>query len=107
MATLKLSNWSTCRYIRSDLGPLAAKYVLLFAKCRYSRCRYTRRVLCGSKWRKVLGEKGSRQEINDVISDMSLYPILLHPKFTVDTLPSEMQFDLSIKTRLASTCYVQ
>ena len=30
MAMLKLSNWSTCRYIRSDLGPLGTKYVSLF-----------------------------------------------------------------------------
>ena len=59
MATLKLSNWSACRYIRSDLGPSRANYVLLFAKRRYSRCRYTRRNLCGSKWRKVLGKKSA------------------------------------------------
>ena len=36
MAMLELSNCSTCRYIRSDLGPLGTKYVSLFAKCRYS-----------------------------------------------------------------------
>ena len=39
MAMLKLSNWSACCYIRSDLGPSCAKYVLLLAKCRYSRYR--------------------------------------------------------------------
>ena len=58
MAMLKLSNWSTC-YIRSDLGPSGAKYVLLFAKCRYSSCRSTWRMLCGSKWRNVLGKKST------------------------------------------------
>ena len=56
-AVLKLSNCSTCHYIRSDIGPLGTKYVSLFAKCRYSRCRYTWRILCASKWRKVLGKK--------------------------------------------------
>ena len=30
-------------------------YVSILAKCRYSR-RYTRRILCGSNWRKVLGK---------------------------------------------------
>ena len=71
MAMLKLSK-RACRFIRSDLGPLSAKYVLLFAKSRYLRCRYTRRILCGSKWRKVLGKKST-----------SLYPMSLYPKFTV------------------------
>ena len=73
---LKLSNCSTCRYIRSDLGPLGTKYVSLFAKCRSSRCRYTRRILCGSKWTKPFG-----QEINVIISDMSLYPMSLYPLY--------------------------
>ena len=36
---LKLSNWSACHYIRSDLGPSGVKYVSLLAKCCYSRCR--------------------------------------------------------------------
>ena len=57
MAMLQLSNWSACRYLRSDLGHSGAKYVLLLAKCRYSRCCDTRRILCGSKWRRVLGKK--------------------------------------------------
>ena len=59
MAMLKQSNWSACRYIRNDLGPSGTKYVLLFGECRYSRCRYTRRILCGSKWRKALGKKST------------------------------------------------
>ena len=59
MAILKQSNWSACQYVRSDLGPLSAKYVSALAKCCYSRCRYTRRMLCSSKWRKVLGKMSS------------------------------------------------
>ena len=57
MAMLKLSNWSTCRYIRSDLEPPGVKYVLLFAKCRYSRCRYSRCRYTEGFWVAVKGEK--------------------------------------------------
>ena len=60
MAILKLSNWSACRYIRSDLGRLGAKYdcVVIGGLSLFKMSLYPKD-FCGSKWRKVLGKKST------------------------------------------------
>ena len=50
----------------------------LLAKCHYSRCRYTQRILCGS-----LMEKRSGQEIDVVTSGMSLQAICRYKQYVV------------------------
>ena len=68
MAMLKLSNWSTRHYIGSDLGPSGAKCVVICEVSLFKMSVYQKDCV----WQKM--EKSSGQEINVVISDMSLYP---------------------------------
>ena len=71
MVILKLSNWSACHYIRSDLGPSGAKCVIIGEVSLYPKAFV---------WQQT--EKCSGQEISVVISNMSFYPMSLYPKFT-------------------------
>ena len=59
MAMPKLSNWSACRYIRSDLGSLGAKYYVVIREVSSFKMVLYPKDLCGSKWRKVLGEEST------------------------------------------------
>ena len=97
MAILKLSNWSACRYIHSDLGPSGTKHVSLLVKCCYSIIQdvVIPEGFCvavnGEKFWARIQHRYKRYTVipNVIIPDARLYLMSLYPKFTAYELSTE------------------